>query len=123
MVTASKNGSLVNVQFQEVDRPLGGSSCTNYQIIRTWTANDGCGNTLIGTQTITVVDDQAPTFTTPPNRTLNCEEDYTDVGTTGSPTNVSDSCNPSNITVNFQDQIFPVQQGIQVERTWVVRDG
>jgi gliding motility-associated-like protein len=123
VVTASKNGVPVNVQFQQVDRPLGGSPCNNYQIIRTWTASDGCGNTFVGVQTITVVDDQAPTFTTPPNRMLDCNEDYTDVDITGSPTNVSDNCNPNSVTINFQDQVSLVQQGRQVERTWIARDG
>lgn len=121
-VTASKSGSPIAVQFQEEDRPLGQQPCNNSQIIRTWTANDGCGNTIEGTQTITVVDDQAPTFTTPSNRILNCNEDYNDLSITGSPTNVTDNCNTMAITVNFQDQIAPTQQGLRVERTWVARD-
>ena len=51
------------------------SACTNkkYTITRTWTAADGCGNLAVGTQHITVTDNQAPVFTNaPPNLTVDC---------------------------------------------------
>ena len=39
------------------------SQCSNasYTLTRTWTVTDGAGNTLVHTQTITVIDSQAPT--------------------------------------------------------------
>ena len=36
----------------------------DYELIRTWTATDDCGNTATASQTITVADDEAPAFST-----------------------------------------------------------
>ncbi|MFY8138567.1 MAG: hypothetical protein ACOVMR_10700, partial [Flavobacteriales bacterium] len=46
-----------------VEEELIEGECINeYTIIRTFTANDGCGNSAVATQTISVVDTTAPTF-------------------------------------------------------------
>jgi hypothetical protein len=47
--------------------------CTNV-ITKTWTAEDGCGNTNTASQTITVIDITAPAITTPAgtSHTTNC---------------------------------------------------
>ncbi|MDB3907318.1 PKD domain-containing protein [Crocinitomicaceae bacterium] len=45
-------------------------------ITRTWTYTDACGNTATETQTITVIDTQAPVFAAPPaNVTVECAGD------------------------------------------------
>ena len=77
---------------------------SEYQIIRTWTASDDCGNQSTATQTITVIGDtEDPTFNNlPENGTVACGELPT-------PNNfnvtASDNCdNDVTVTVTFEDQ-------------------
>jgi hypothetical protein len=59
----------VNVSEQTIP----GNCPGNYQIRRTWTATDACGNTATATQVITVADTAPPVFvSTPQNVTANC---------------------------------------------------
>ncbi|SFW78902.1 gliding motility-associated C-terminal domain-containing protein [Chitinophaga sancti] len=55
---------------------VSGSSCVNtYQITRTWTASDSCGNTSVLKQIITVVDTTKPVFSvTLRDTTVNCDQ-------------------------------------------------
>jgi len=62
-VTAlSSCGSITNVVFHETS-PNG----TTNVIIRTWTANNSCGNTGTATQLVTVADNQPPIISCPAN--------------------------------------------------------
>uniref|UniRef100_UPI0037519831 Ig-like domain-containing protein n=1 Tax=Flavobacterium sp. TaxID=239 RepID=UPI0037519831 len=70
----------------------------NYSVTRTWTAKDACGNTSTKSQTITVEDITAPTFTGPANYTIikDATCNYNSTPNAGnSPTNVQDSCDSS----------------------------
>ncbi len=61
----------------DVRKNLSGSRCAdNYQIIRTWTATDLCGNKTVLTQTITVQDTIKPRFSMslPPAITVDCDK-------------------------------------------------
>ncbi|SHN44200.1 gliding motility-associated C-terminal domain-containing protein, partial [Chitinophaga sp. CF418] len=61
----------------DVRKNLSGSRCTdNYQIIRTWTATDLCGNKTVLTQTLTVQDTIKPRFSMslPPAITVDCDK-------------------------------------------------
>jgi gliding motility-associated-like protein len=61
----------------DVRRTISGSKCaSNYQIIRTWTATDLCGNATVLTQTITVQDNTRPEFSmiVPANITVDCDK-------------------------------------------------
>jgi len=52
-----------------------GSCPGNYQIRRTWRATDACGNSTVATQTIQVVDNDAPVFVSVPGPvTIECGE-------------------------------------------------
>ncbi len=54
------NCSDVTVDFEE---EISGEACScTYDIIRRWTATDGCGNQTINEQVITVIDTTAPTI-------------------------------------------------------------
>ena len=58
-VTASDNcGQPIDIYFSEVEIP--GTCANQYQITRTWRAQDDCGNATIFVQTITVNDLEAP---------------------------------------------------------------
>ena len=77
----------------------------NYTITRTWTATDECGNTTVHTQTITVEDTTAPTYTAPANVNadvgLQCG-DENDVNNSGFPTGITDNCaNPTDATDGY----------------------
>jgi gliding motility-associated-like protein len=54
--------SSVTISYSQDRRDNG----CNYNLIRTWTGTDACGNTIIGTQTISVVDTEAPQFVSVP---------------------------------------------------------
>ena len=71
-------------------------------ITRTWTCTDACGNSSTCVQTITIVDDEDPTFDNPPaNTTLVCE-------VPGDPPTVtaSDNC-PGDVQVDYLGQSVP----------------
>ncbi|MBK8564660.1 MAG: cadherin-like domain-containing protein [Saprospiraceae bacterium] len=46
----------IYVTFDETTNQGSSGSCQNYQIVRTWSAYDKCGNYAVGKQTITVAD-------------------------------------------------------------------
>jgi gliding motility-associated-like protein len=78
-LTATDNCTPGNITVMPVDtrKSISGSRCTdNYQIIRTWTATDLCGNRTVLTQTITVQDTIKPRFsmTVPPSITVDCDK-------------------------------------------------
>ncbi|MBK7342073.1 MAG: hypothetical protein IPJ06_02500 [Saprospiraceae bacterium] len=99
MITADDGcDNTVDVTFVE-DNMQGGdpTQCDYYaySITRTWTATDDCGNETIHTQTITVQDVTAPSFTDPIDilaaSQLGCG-DENDLSLTGFPTLITDNC-------------------------------
>ncbi len=78
--TATDNcDTAVDISFSD---SLAQGTCANEkEIIRTWTANDNCGNANSCDQTINVVDNSAPSITCPANATINCEDDSTSAAT------------------------------------------
>ena len=102
----------VNVSEQTIP----GSCPGNYQIRRTWTATDACGNTATATQVITVVDTTPPVFvSTPQDLTANCNN------IPPAPMlQATDACSaPVNITLSTANQTggCPI-----IVRTWVATD-
>ncbi|WP_396600972.1 HYR domain-containing protein [Algibacter sp. R77976] len=91
--------------------------------IVTWTVTDGSGNTATCTQTVTIIDDTAPTFVecaAPVSVNMNatgCDTDIADVNL-GTPT-VDDNCTETTIT-NDAPTTFPLGDTIV---TWTVTDG
>ena len=78
----------INVTFSDVEITL--DACT-YQVVRTFSAEDDCGNTATHDWTITFEDTTAPTFTVPADVTLDCSADTTPAGA-GDVVDAADAC-------------------------------
>eukprot|EP00463_Aulacantha_scolymantha_P005300 TRINITY_DN6632_c0_g1_i1.p1 TRINITY_DN6632_c0_g1~~TRINITY_DN6632_c0_g1_i1.p1 ORF type:complete len:324 (-),score=107.27 TRINITY_DN6632_c0_g1_i1:212-1048(-) len=71
-ITATDNsGRPIHLQMDE--ETLYGTCSFNYELIRTFKAEDVCGNTLVSKRTITVVDQEAPVWVHVPDPYLHAE--------------------------------------------------
>jgi hypothetical protein len=103
----------LDVVFEESN--VAGDDCT-YSIVRTWTAEDECGNEVSASQTITVVDTTNPWFNNvPANTTAECDAIPAVVDVTA-----SDLCD-DNVTVAFS-QTQTAGCPYVITRTWVATD-
>ncbi|MDG1765676.1 MAG: SdrD B-like domain-containing protein, partial [Flavobacteriales bacterium] len=92
-----------------------------FQISRSWTAIDDCGNETSVSQIITIVDTTAPVFlTTPADYVVNCDNGSSDPEFAGEPT-VEDNCD-NNPVLTFVDGVAGQDCPASFERTWTVRD-
>lgn len=127
-VTAMDNcDSSPELNFSETNSQIMDGTCSQYEysIVRTWMTTDNCGNSTIFKQTITIEDDNAPTFTVPDNITLDCTQDPLDLTITGDVVDAMDNCTPTDsVRVFFTDAeeagscIF----NRTIVRTWRARD-
>ena len=117
--TASDNcDSDVTVTY--ADTTVAGTG-NNSVITRVWTATDDNSNATTYTQTITVVDTTAPTFTTSPaNVTVECDAD-TSVSALGVAI-ASDNCD-SDVTVTYADTtVAGTGNNSVITRVWTATD-
>jgi uncharacterized repeat protein (TIGR01451 family) len=77
-----------------------GNTCPEV-IVRTYRATDSCGNYVECTQTITVDDTIAPTWTLPGDGTIACDGDLV----WGEPTDIADNCPPPTLEVASTDSV------------------
>ena len=102
------------------DQIIPGNCAGNYTIIRTWSSQDGCGNTGTASQTITVQDTTPPSVTAPPDLILSYTDD-TSTNSTGVAT-AQDGC--SGVAVTYSDDVNNSGDGsVVTTRTWVATDG
>jgi FlaG/FlaF family flagellin (archaellin) len=88
-----------------------------FEIVRTWTATDDCGNTSIYVQTITIVDSTAPEFDNAPvNATVECNEVPVAPAVTA-----SDSCDEQPV-VSYLGETQAGTCPIILTRSWVAVD-
>jgi hypothetical protein len=111
-----------------VETNNGGTGCAGSPIIitRTWTFTYACGSSSVS-QTITVVDNTAPTFTKPADITI-----FTDAtcGYTANPiftgdvTDEADDCTTSGLNATYSDVVTagPCQGSQIITRTWSLTD-
>ena len=111
-VTASDNCSDVMVTFIEVV-----SDGCPYEIIRTWTAADACGNVASDTQIITVTDTQLPVLSgVPADFNANCGQAPSAPAVTA-----LDNCSGA-MDVFFDETINSANCPISITRTWTAMD-
>ena len=102
------------------DEELAGTCAGESTIMRTWTAVDGCSNSSIAVQIITLTDDAPPVLALPADVTINCDDDPAPTGT-GSAA-ATDACDPAP-AVTYSDVIAPGGAGESViTRTWTAAD-
>jgi hypothetical protein len=83
-------------------------------------AVDCAGNANSCMVTVHVDDNSDPVITCPPNKTISCTEDYTDLNLTGQPV-AFDGCGIANMTHTDQVNLNTCNEGTVV-RTWTVTD-
>lgn len=118
--TASDNCTASPVVTYLGQTRVNGPCLNTYSLIRTWKAEDNCGNTSTASQTITVQDITAPVFSTvPANVTVNCQS----IPAVGSPT-ATDNCDASvNISYLGETKINGACPGsYTLNRTWRATD-
>lgn len=103
-ISASDNcADTVDLTYEDAEVAI--DAC-QYQIVRTYTAVDACGNSVTHDWTLTFEDTTAPTFTVPADVTIDCSADASPTGT-GAVTDALDACD----------------QDLQVTHTDAVTDG
>ncbi len=103
------------------DVSSGGTCPQEYTIIRTWKAQDDCGNINTCNQTITIDDSSPPALTCPANVTIQCTAS-TLPANTGVPT-TSDNCDLT-LSITFSNVITSggCPQEFIITRTWIATD-
>jgi hypothetical protein len=114
--SASDACSSFTLEMTEVSLP---GECPVVEIIqRTWTATDGCGNSVSETWTITVTDEQGPAlFGVPEDQVLNCGEDVADAIVFA-----TDDCTAEPV-IGLSAVTNPLTCGEEFVRTWTAIDG
>ncbi len=124
VATATDNCAMPPAITESDVSTQGAPGCPYYQytITRTWTADDGNGNTKSCDQTITVDDTTGPAITCPANVTVECDADHSPANT-GSATAV-DNCDTQPVAIASSDATTPgnCPNGWTVTRTWTATD-
>ena len=104
-----------------VDSTIVTGNCpNNYQIIRTWTATDQCGNATSVQQVITVQDTQPPILPAPP-ADLTVDLTAGEVIPPAATLTASDGCS-DNVDVLFEEATYPDDCFYVLQRTWSASD-
>ena len=104
----------VEISFSEIQNPL---SC-GYELVRTWTATDNCGNETSVSQTIIIEDTEGPILIgIPADETASCDS----IPAAEPNITVTDNCS-INITIDFSETTIPLACGYTLIRTWTATD-
>ncbi len=118
--TATDNCS-ASPTISESDATAPGSCANEWTITRTWTADDGNGNTATCDQTINVVDSQGPAITCPAAVTVECDADHSPAST-GSATALDNCDTQPAIASSDAASAGTCAQEWTITRTWTATD-
>lgn len=118
---AAADNCSANVTIQYLGETRNNGVCPeSYTLLRRWSATDACGNSTIGTQTLTVRDQVAPVFTfVPANATISCDA----IPPVGTPV-AADNC-AGMATINYDGQTRndgPCPGNYSLSRRWTAVD-
>ncbi|WP_343584137.1 gliding motility-associated C-terminal domain-containing protein [Flavobacterium sp.] len=117
-LTATDNCSTATVSYNEVK--VNGSCPGNYQLQRTWTAVDACGNETKHTQIINIADTTAPVFVeTLPAAEINASCDTIPEAVT---LTARDNCGNATVTYNEEKIDGSCSGKYTLVRTWTAID-
>ncbi|WP_415191741.1 gliding motility-associated C-terminal domain-containing protein [Psychroserpens sp.] len=122
-VTDEADNCSANLEATFVDTITNGDCANSSIITRVWTVTDDCDNATALVQTITIEDTTAPTFTIPESITIECDQDITDINTTGDVTDETDNCS-TELEATFTDVITEgdCTNNFTITRTWSLTD-
>ncbi len=110
------SGTALTITHDDVWTSGGSTACANQTVTRTWTATDACGNAVSASQTIEIVDNEAPVFSAvPADESLTCGQPVI----FGTP-EVNENCSSSGLS--YQDEVVNLTCGEQHIRTWTAMD-
>ena len=99
------------------EETISGNCANRYQVIRTWTASDACGNTATASQILTVTDEEAPVFSgVPQNVALGCNEAIP----ADEPT-ATDNCD-TDVEIFMAETRADLTDGYTLTRVWTASD-
>ncbi|MFK7775187.1 MAG: Ig-like domain-containing protein, partial [Saprospiraceae bacterium] len=108
-----------DVQLEIEETEIDGGCENHFQLVRTWTATDDCGNETTATQIITVGDFEPPVFDNLPVDTfINCTEIIPEVPNV----TVADNCASDTETTILFDEVVTTGCPYTITRTWVAED-
>lgn len=96
---------------------IDGPCASTYQLVRTWHAEDRCGNAVEASQAVSVLDDQAPILVGPDDQSADCSSVPPIPEVTA-----TDTC--STPTVTFVERLIPgtCPGNYELEREWTATD-
>ena len=114
--------SLVDLIIAFKEEIITGNCAGNYQIKRSWTTTDQCGNSSTATQTIRVTDDTAPLLlNVPQNITVSCDA----IPAVSTIVSATDNCETSeSINIAFEEKITAGEcaGNYMITRSWIATD-
>jgi len=103
----------VNVILSESMEPL---DC-GFALTRTWSATDACGNQVVDSQVITVIDTTDPVAIFVPGPiTIECDQDIPSAEPI-----FTDNCD-DDLTITAASSIAPLDCGFEIQRSWTATD-
>ncbi|WP_344812475.1 hypothetical protein, partial [Chitinophaga oryziterrae] len=114
--------SNVKIAYSQTRQNIAGACASNYQLIRTWTAKDECGNSTVIRQVITVVDTTKPVIDpAPADITVNCGESIQIAATLYARDNC-DATFPKKATMKEDPYVKDICNGYIIIRRWTIAD-